>query len=305
MTIKTAVRDVIANIVAWAIPPGIFRDKRYFQLWQSRGYHIARVHYYEPTPDTRTLKDDLWSKPSDMVGVDMRVKSQLVLMEEFAERYKTEYEGADPITSGTPDWEALYCMVRHLQPRRIIEIGSGVSTRVAAMALEENRRRSNIEASLIAIEPYPSDELCAGFSGLTELKRMPVQDVPLSEFEKLQENDILFIDSSHVLKIGGDVQREYLEIIPRLREGVVIHVHDIFFPFDYRRDWPMDRAIFWNEQYLLQAFLAFNSAFEVLLSNSYIHHLHPCALQRTFSLYNPEVHQPGSFWMRRRVGSPG
>jgi hypothetical protein len=300
MGIRTATRDLIAHLVARSVPPEIFRDKRYFRLWQSRGYHVTRVHFYEPIPDTTTLKEELWEHPSAMVGVDMRVEAQLELLAAFAERYKSEYEGVDPITRGTPDWESLYCMVRHFRPRRIIEIGSGVSTRVAALAVEENRRRHGVDARLTAIEPYPSDELRSGFPGLAELKVTQVQDVPLSEFEALEENDLLFIDSSHVLKLGSDVQYEYLEVIPRLRAGVVVHVHDIFFPFDYRRDWPLDQAIFWNEQYLLQAFLAFNSAFEVLLSNSYVHHAHPDALRRAFGRYDPKVHQPGSFWMRRK-----
>ncbi|HWE37991.1 MAG TPA: class I SAM-dependent methyltransferase [Isosphaeraceae bacterium] len=301
MGIRTATRDLIAQLVVRAVPPGIFRDKRYFRLWQSRGYHVTRVHFYEPIPDTVSLKDDLWARPSAMVGVDMRVEAQLELLAAFAERYKSEYEGVDPITRGTPDWEALYCVVRHFRPRRIIEIGSGVSTRVAALAVEENRRHG-VDARLTAIEPYPSDELRAGFPGLSDLKVTQVQDVPLSEFEALGENDILFIDSSHVLKLGSDVQYEFLEILPRLRPGVVAHVHDIFFPFEYRRDWPMEQSIFWNEQYLLQAFLAFNSAFEVLLSNSYIHHAHPDALRRAFDRYDPKVHHPGSFWMRRKLG---
>lgn len=301
MGLKTTARDLIAHFVARTVPPGIFRDKRYFRLWQSRGYHVSRVHFYEPIPDTRTLKEDLWEKPSGMVGVDMREKDQMDLLAGFA-KYGDEFGGFDSVAGGPADWNALYCMIRHFQPRRIIEIGSGISTRVAALAVTENRRVANVDATLTAIEPYPNDELRAGFPGLTNLVQKPVQEVALSEFEALRENDILFIDSSHVLKIGSDVQFEFLEIIPRLAPGVIVHVHDIFFPFEYRRDWPVDRAIFWNEQYLLQAFLAFNSEFEVLLSNSYMHHRHPEALHDAFRKYDPEVHQPGSFWMRRKVG---
>jgi len=299
MMIKSAIKDLIAHVVAGVVPPGVFRDKRYFQLWQARGYHITPVHYYEPVPDTRTLKDDLWAKPSELVGVDMNEAQQLELLSEFAARYKSEYDGVAPMKRGTPDWEVLYCMIRHFKPRRIIEIGSGVTTRVSAMAIQKNRQEMGIRASLVAIEPYPEQELIDGFPGLSELKRMPVQDVPLVEFGQLGENDILFIDSTHVLKIGSDVQFEFLEIIPRLRKGVLVHIHDIFFPYDYRRDWPMERSIFWNEAYILQAFLAFNSAFEVLWSSSYLHHRHSSAMQRAFSLYNPQRDLPGSFWMRR------
>jgi hypothetical protein len=300
MTIKRVVRDAVAHAVARMVPSGIFRDKRYFQLWQSRGFHVTPVHFYEPVPDTRTLKDDLWSKPSKMVGVDLNESRQLELLSEFGTRFKSEYEHLHP-WARVPDWGVLYCMVRHFEPRRIIEIGSGFSTEVSAMAILKNREEAGMQANLIAVEPFPGQKLIDGFPGLSELKRMPVQDVPLDEFERLGENDILFIDSSHMLKTGSDVQYEFLEIIPRLANGVIVHVHDIFFPFEYPRSWPMEDAKFWNEAYVLQAFLAFNSAFEVLWSSSYLHHYHPDALHRAFSQYDPQTIQgsPSSLWMRR------
>jgi hypothetical protein len=299
MTIKSVIRDAIARIIACVVPPGIFRDKRYFEIWQERGYHVIPVHYYEPVPDTRTLRDELWKKRSEMVGLDMNRSRQLELLSKFRSDYKSEYEELEPAMGGIPDWGVLYCMIRHFKPRRIIEIGSGRSTEVSAMTLQKNRQETGIEASLIAIEPYPGQHLIDGFPGLTELKRMPVQNVPLVEFQRLGENDILFIDSSHVLKAGSDVQYEYLEVIPRLQKGVIVHVHDVFFPYDYPRSWLMDRSIFWNEAYLLQAFLAFNSAFEVLWSSSYLHHHHTSALQQAFSRYDPQINHPSSFWMQR------
>jgi hypothetical protein len=107
------------------------------------------------------------------------------------------------------------------------------------------------------------------------------------------------------VKAGSDVQYEFLEILPRLAPGVVVHVHDIFFPFDYPKQWLMEKHIFWNEQYLLQAFLMFNSAFEVLLSNSHAAHRRPESLRRAVPAFDPATHRPGSFWMRRRVERPG
>jgi hypothetical protein len=256
------------------------------------------IHFYNPVPDTRELKEDVWTRRSELVGVDMNEAKQLEILSEFTARYKSEYELYQS-HAGVPDWGILYCMIRHFKPRRIIEIGSGHSTVVAAMAIERNRKEMGVEASLIAIEPYPRQDLIDGFPGLTELKSMPVQDVPLAEFQQLGENDILFIDSSHMLKMGSDVQYEYLEVIPRLQNGVIVHIHDIFFPYEYPREWAMDRTIFWNEAYILQAFLAFNSAFEVIWSSSYLHHHHPGALQRAFSRYHPQNGVPSSFYMRR------
>src|SRR5262249_30984608 len=126
------------------------------------------------------------------------------------------------------------------------------------------------------------------------------QDVDSDFFAQLGPNDILFIDSSHTVKIGGDVNYLFLEILPRLRSGVVIHVHDIFLPFEYRRDWVLEENRFWAEQYLLQAFLICNSEFEVLLCNSYLEHYHLDTLKATF----PQSPWWGgvSFWMRRRDG---
>lgn len=300
-TIKGVIKALIAHTLAWVIPPRLFTDNRYFRLWQSRGYHITKVHYYQPIPDTRTLTDDIWTTPSELVGVDMNVSGQLEILSTLCVNYKSEYE---ELTSGKEvigglDWAVLYYMVRHFKPRRIIEIGSGTSTPVSAMAIERNRQEACIEASLVAIEPYPKQKLIDGFPGLSELRRMPVQDVPLAEFERLEENDILFIDSSHTLKIGSDVKYEILEIIPRLRKGVVVHIHDIFFPYDYPRYFGMDLSIFWNEAYILQAFLAFNSAFEVLWSSSYLHHYHASSLQKAYNWYDPKESHPSSLWMRR------
>src|SRR4029077_19197551 len=127
----------------------------------------------------------------------------------------------------------------------------------------------NKSSPLMCIEPFPQKFLRAGFPGLQSLMERKVQDVDLNFFSQLQSGDILFIDSSHTVKIGGDVNYLFLEVLPRLNPGVIVHVHDIFLPFDYRRDWVMDELRFWTEQYLLQAFLMFNSDFEVLMANHY------------------------------------
>ena len=153
-------------------------------------------------------------------------------------------------------------------------------------------------ASLICIEPFPQEFLKEGFAELDRLIEKKVQDVDLEFFSQLQSGDVLFIDSSHTVKIGGDVNYLFLEVLPRLKPGVIIHVHDIFLPFDYRRDWVMDEFRFWTEQYLLQAFLTFNSEFEVLMANSYLSHYHEADLKATFPSLSSWI--GGSFWMRRR-----
>ena len=173
------------------------------------------------------------------------------------------------------------------------------ATLVSSMAVLKNGCGSAGPAKLIAIEPHPSAALERGFPGLTRLIKAPVQSVPLAEFESLGDRDILFIDSSHVLKEGSDVQFEFLEIVPRLKKGTIVHFHDIFLPFPYPRSWVVDELRFWNEQYVLQALLAFNHSFEVLWAGSYMNHRHPEALRQAFSSYRPGETAPGSFWIRK------
>ncbi len=251
--------------------------KKTFPLWQKLGFHITPNNYEQPIPDTRTLKDDLWQKQS-CLGIDMNEEGQLNLLSIFSSKFKQEYERLPRSKTQVPyqyhlnngwfesvDAEILYCMIRHFKPKKIFEIGSGYSTYLSAQAILKNKEEDNtFECELVAIEPYPNDVLVAGFPGLSKLLTKEVQDIPLSEFKKLQENDILFIDSSHVLKVGSDVQYEILEILPTVNKGVIIHFHDIFLPTEYPKDWILKDYRFWNEQYLLQAFLAFNNHFEVL-----------------------------------------
>ena len=173
-----------------------------------------------------------------------------------------EYHHTNPAFRGA-DAGFYYCLIRHLKPRRIIEIGAGFSTLLAAQAVLKNSAEKK-PCHLTAVEPYPSVTLREGVPGLAELLETTIQKLPLSRFEALGKNDILFVDSSHILRTGSDVQYEFLEILPRLKKGVYVHFHDIFLPMDYPRKLVMEDFKFYNEQYLLQAFLAFNKDFEVV-----------------------------------------
>ena len=282
-------------------------------MCQRMGFHVTPNSFYHPVPDTRKLTEDLWSKRSELAGIDLNEQKQLELLSLFESKLKNEYElfprnrttipyeyFVDNLAFTSVDGEILYCMIRHFKPRRIYEIGSGISTYLSAQAVLKNAEEdSGYKCELVAIEPYPNKILEAGFPGLSKLISKEVQDVPLSEFEKLTENDILFIDSSHVLRIGSDVQYEYLEILPRLNKGVIVHAHDIFLPAEYPKEWVLRRHRFWNEQYLLQAFLALNQSFEILWTGSYMHLNYPDKLEVAFSSYNRNERWPGSFWMIR------
>jgi Methyltransferase domain len=282
--------------------------RQLFQSWERHGFHVTPAHFYQPIPDTQSLPETLWTRPGELVGIDMNEAKQLDLLRRQFPKFRDEYgqfaiepsEAQNRFYLGNQlfdDVDALvaYCMVRHFQPRLIIEVGSGFSSLVLGDAVAKNT-----DSSLICIEPFPREFLRQGFPGLQSLIEQKVQDIDLDFFAQLESSDILFIDSSHTVKIGGDVNYLFLEVLPRLKPGVIVHVHDIFLPFEYRRDWVLDEFRFWTEQYLLQAFLTFNSEFEVLMANNYLNQYHEEALKAAF----PDLSSwgGGSFWMRRKPG---
>ncbi len=286
--------------------------RKTFPLWERLGFHVTPNHFYQPIPDLQAVREEWWQQHSELPGIDMREAAQLEFLDEISARFGREYNALPlaptPVAHqyflhngqfGGVDGQVLYSMVRRLKPTRIYEIGSGNSTYLSAQAARQNEQEGARASELVAFEPYPNEVLQAGFPGLSRLVMTKVQDVPLAEFDKLGDGDILFIDSSHVLKLGSDVQYEFLEILPRLRRGVVVHIHDIFLPAEYPRKWVMENRRFWTEQYLLQAFLAFNDGFEVVWAASYMHLRHPDKLTAAFASYDSHAHWPGSFWIRK------
>jgi predicted O-methyltransferase YrrM len=198
---------------------------------------------------------------------------------------------------GEVDAQILYCILRECSPNRVIEIGSGHSTRLIAQALLKNAAEGPPLASLTTIDPHASTTLPTQIEGVSRVVAKPVEDVPVSLFTGLDANDVLFIDSSHILKVGGDVQYEFLEVLPRLRPGVLVHFHDIFLPAPYPREWVLKEHRPYNEQYLLQAFLVSNEEWEVLWASYFMHLFHKDLLKSAFSDY---PFGPASFWIRRR-----
>ena len=278
-----------------------------FRRWERRGFHVTPVNFYQPIPETGSLPETLWNRLSELHGIDMNDAVQLDLLRNQFPRFRHEYEQIPVEPTGEPgrfhcnndlfggaDALVAYCMIRHFQPRLIIEVGSGFSSLIAAEAIAKNKN-----SALICIEPFPQDFLRQGFPGLRSLIEKRVEEIDLEFFSQLSCGDILFIDSSHTVKIRGDVNYLFLELLPRLKPGVIVHVHDIFFPFDYPRDWVMDELRFWSEQYLLQAFLSFNSEFEVLIANHYLAHYYLEDFKQTFP-HSPSWSK-GSFWMRRKA----
>jgi len=271
-------------------------------------------HFYSPVPDTVALArvpshDRVWpSKPPQTPGIDWRDAEQVALVRDVIARQPElafatgptgdpkDYHTGNEFFSRLDAW-ALQGVLRWLRPARLIEVGSGWSSLVAARV---NREYLDGAMDLTCIEPYPAGYLCDGVPGLTRLVPSQVQDVPIETFLELGPGDVLFIDSSHVVKTGSDAQYLYHDVIPRLRSGVVVHIHDIFLPWDYPEDWVMTGRG-WNEQYLLRSFLAFNDSFEVVLAIGWMCQFHADTLKLAIAGFPDATPDGGgSFWMRRR-----
>ncbi len=256
------------------------------------GYHIRPIHYYEPLPDFRSITSEQINRRRAYPAIDFNWREQLALLKDLSQYHGELQESKfdfDNDYFGGFDAAVYYALIRQLKPQRIIEIGGGYSTQIAHKALAVNG-----EGKLTCVEPFPEQRL-NGIKLNIELITKPVEKLDLDFFSSLKANDILFIDSSHTVKFGSDVCYEFLEVLPRLNAGVWIHVHDIFFPHDYPAEWLIDRRLALNEQYLLEAFMAFNHDFRVALSNHWLSIDHTPA---TTALW-PTNRCTSSFWFCR------
>jgi len=277
------------------------------------------VNFYSPVPDLKDLEQRaVWERRSPLSGIDFRQEEQVRLLSHFGEAFGQECRWPKRPTTdrfqfytendcfGFGCAAGLHCMIRHLRPRRIIEIGSGNSSLVVSAALKQNLEQDRgLMCDYTIIDPFPNDLISAEvLPGLTRLVRQRVE-VADDFAADLEENDILFIDSSHVVRTGGDVNYLILDILPRLAPGVVVHFHDIDLPFAYPKVYftnPRFR-VFWTEAYLLQAFLTCNDHFEVLLAMGYLMKDRDEEFSNAFPFFQEHLDEPrsGSFWIRRKV----
>ncbi len=273
------------------------------------------VHFYSPIPDANDLRArGVFQRKSNLAGVDMRLPQQLELLAELGSAFGAECQWpheppADPHQFYT-SWNgfsfgcaaALHSLIRKHKPRRIIEIGSGGSSRVISAALMRNRADGDIVPSYTIIDPYPTD-ITRSLPALTTLINDRVEAVSPTLFQELDHNDILFIDSGHTVRIGSDVNYLLLDIVPAVKPGVIIHVHDIPMPYEYAEVYltnPRFR-MFWTESYLLQAFLSHNQAFEVMLAMNFLMLDHAGPFRNAWAHFQPAIHGVShSFWFRRK-----
>ncbi len=305
---KISAEDVIEAVSQMALS-GDNTDK-----CLEKGFLPVRVHYYQPIPDIKDLeKRKVWDKVSKLSGIKFEPNKYLEFMRSLAEKYGKECDWPnDP--KGDPEEfflnnsnfsygcaASLHCIIRNSKPKRIIEVGSGNSSKIIRDAIAVNERENGARVEYTIIDPYSNlDNL--GFSRHANIVKKKVEEMNPDFFRRLEENDILFIDSSHVSKIGSDVNFEILEVLPILKKGVIIHFHDIGLPFEYSKTYATNPKfrMFWTEAYLLQAFLACNENFKIILPVHYIQN----KFEKEFRKYFPkgdkaENFYSGSFWIKK------
>lgn len=277
-----------------------------FKEAEKRGIHFLPTHFYSPIPvsgeiDPRVFEKRYDSAPGLILNRDEH-RDRIDVLASYSgemEKYQLQRQPGKlefywkNTAFGYGDAILYYSIIRHRKPRRVIEIGSGFSTLLAVDALA-----SNGEGTLTCIEPYPMDFIeTLAEDGTIDLLRDKVQNINLDLFSSLEAGDILFIDSTHVSKTGSDVNHEIFQIFPLLRSGVMIHAHDIFFPYEYPARWLNELNLFWNEQYVIMAFLMYNSNFDVYLSNQFIHREMSEEWARAFGELGAGSTGRGSLWI--------
>lgn len=318
---QVAARFLPAPLVEWL-------DRLVFRLRRTRiravrraaaglGYNIVkRDDYYSTLPVLEEIERtrSRWDRPSALAGLDLDVPAMRDRLATLNDRWEGDFAQTGDYRANTEagfgpgypafDARTLFYLLREHRPARYLEVGSGLSTYYASLAARRNLAEGD-RMEITCIEPYPFDalrtlpdfELVEGF----------VQDVPLENFAALRDGDVLFIDSSHALKVDSDVAYLFTEVLPHLAPGVFVHIHDVHFPWNtpYPADtwlfgerWP----VYWNEAMVVQTFLAFNTAFEVLLSTPLLRHHDERFLRDRFPDYTPvaeDPNPPSSLWLRR------
>jgi len=322
---KKVIKKLITSLIGFAIPvlsplwvyffkaiayTGIGTD-----ICLKHGYLPMMVHYYSPVPDLQDLeKRHVWDKKTNLTGIDFHPVKQIQLLQKLGTKYGDECNWPLLPTNEPLDFytennsfsfgcaAALHTIIRHYKPQKVIEIGSGNSSLIISSALIRNKADGKT-GEYIIIDPYPSTTIERGLPGLTQVIKERVELTDINRFDQLQENDVLFIDSGHTVRTGGDVNFLFLDVLPRLAPGVIVHIHDIGLPHEYPKVYFTNPSfrMFWTEAYLLQAFLSFNSQFEIMLAMNYLMTDRKKEFCEAFSHYDPSKQKAisGSFWIRR------
>jgi hypothetical protein len=274
-------------------------------------YDLVPRNYYSPVPDLTQLPADIWERRSRLAGVRIDIDAGIATIEGELAPYLNEFdfpvEGPRPpgefflanTNYGAVDAELLYAMVRARKPRRVVELGSGMTTLLIGAAARRNAA-DGVATEHLAYDPYPRAQILGEEPPPpTRFEPKRATEVTLEDFARLEDGDILFVDTTHTVKLGSDVNYVVLDVLPTLASGVIVHFHDIFLPWEYPREWFESMDYFWAEQYLIQAFLAFNGEFEVEIPANAVAVEHPDRLTKAIPSFVPG-RRPGALWLRRR-----
>jgi hypothetical protein len=271
---------------------------------QKIGINILPNHFYSQIPNISSLnREKNWRLPMSMYGINgIDTIQQLefvksVCLPEYVKNLQTKNvhelavkENGEDGGYGIIEANFLYCFICNKKPSKIIQIGCGVSTSVIIMAA----KYTDYKPEIICVEPYPTEYLIESSkkNDITLLKEK-AQDVDPEILYNLNENDLLFIDSTHTVKPGSEVNKIILEILPRLKKSIWVHFHDIYFPYDYKRDILNGDLFFWLESTLLHAFLINNVNFKIMVSQSMLHYSLPSELKKILPNYEPQSNEYG------------
>ena len=312
--LRALIPDIAQLIVRHGSLTDAWVDMDVYKAFEEHNVHVVRNHYYGVLLDTRQIPDQ-WERPAYSAPFrQVSQKPYKELLDAVLEwRLDLKHLPRDATTGffwnngmfPPLDAAVYYGLICHLRPKKILEVGSGFSTMLAVAAAEKT-------GSLIScIEPYPEPHLLGLKHRLVDLDETPLQKVRPEVFERLDDGDVLFIDTSHTCKLGSDVNHLLFDVLPRLKPGVIVHIHDIFLPFEYPKAWSSEIGIMWNEQYAVLAYLMNNPNFEVILPNFLASEEYKDELQQKFGdfdVWNIDMNMGGargaSLWMRR-TSQPG
>ena len=272
----------------------IFASKAFLFFEKYFSLHLTPAHFYSPIPILSKLDDRVYDKIYSTTGLNINTAKCLELISSLSDEYLSEYQPRQGFGLSPVDSFVLYATIRHFRFPVVVEIGAGDTTHIILKALDMNQK-DGYPCKLISIEPYPRDDILAINNSMFELLISKFEDIDPSLFSSA---DFIFIDSSHVSKLNSDVNCQILELLPMVKPKAVIHWHDIVFPRNYWKDWAYNGNQFWNESYLLHAFMLFNDSFSILWPAQYMQTHFQDALKTIFPFFR-DTHRLTSFWIQR------
>ncbi|MFA5197622.1 MAG: class I SAM-dependent methyltransferase [Patescibacteria group bacterium] len=290
---------MITNLKNWIL-------ENIINFLRKHNYYINKPHFDNPIPDKTYIlsHEGYWAQPYPCHGIEFHDQDQLSLCKKLSgfapevDRLPQDILDAKKNASFLDmDLEFLYCLIRLVKPKRFVEVGAGWSSLIARDAIARNREEGHVCEHTI-IEPYPRTYFKEHFKLADQYINKPVQEVPVNLFHDLGRDDMLFIDSSHVAKYGSDVNYLYFYVIPQVGSGCYIHIHDIFIPRDYSTKWILEENRFFTEQYLVTAFLMYNTKFRIKIAAQYLCQNYRNKLNNLFPRFKPYF-SPGSLWIQR------